>query len=98
MRMSDPRPTLGTGSAYAILAQRARGGVRAAICRVHPNRAELAVVIDRLDHESGAYVPVAAIRPEDLADAIMALSELREATPEAARALGIELLLARGSA
>ncbi|MEL6396619.1 MAG: hypothetical protein AAFQ71_11550 [Planctomycetota bacterium] len=73
-----------------ILAQRGSGPYRASICRAHPQQPQLVICLDRLDLETMRYETVAVFEPERFSNAIEVLSMLRDATPEAARALDVE--------
>lgn len=85
-------------SGSLILAQRASGPFRVAICRERPGTPDITVRLDRLDEETLAYEPVCSFASAEWGEAMRLLINLGDAIPEASRALDAEALLVRGGA
>ena len=83
-------------SGSVILAQRASGPFRVAICRVRADVPDIVVRLDRLDEDTLAYEPVCSFPSGEWGQAMRLFADLGDAIPEASRALNAEALLLRG--
>ena len=94
MRSADITRVLGSGSSLTILAQRFEGRFRAAICCQRSESSEqterIVVMLDRFDAKTCRYDTVFIAPMPEWNEAVAALSKLKDAVPEAARALNVE--------
>jgi hypothetical protein len=77
-------------SGSLILAQRASGPFRVAICRERSESPDITVRLDRLDEQTLAYEPVCSFASAEWGQAMRLLVDLGDAIPEASRALDAE--------
>lgn len=89
-------PPLEQGS--LILAQRASGPFRVAICREHQGSPDITIRLDRLDEQSLSYQRVCSFASGEWGQAVKLLLELDQAIPEASRSLRVQERLTRGRA
>ena len=77
-------------SGSLILAQRASGPFRVAICRERSESPDITVRLDRLDEQTLAYEPVCSFASAEWGQAMRLMVDLGDAIPEASRALDAE--------
>lgn len=98
LRSRPTEPCGAAGSATTILAQRAAGPFRAAICRGpvaagSGREPELVISLERFDIETLCFEPVCTLSPHECGKAVQAIAALKDAVPEAARLLKLSKFL-----
>ena len=88
---ANPSSSLDHGS--LILAQRASGPFRVAICRETQGSPNITDRLDRLNETTLAYEPVCSFASDEWGEAMRLFIDLGDAIPEASRALNAETML-----
>ena len=78
---------------FQILAQRASGPFRVAICREDPELPEITVRLDRLDDQSLVFQPLCTFGAAEWGIAKSLLQEIDQAIAEASRSLSMDARL-----
>jgi hypothetical protein len=85
-------------SGRCVLAQRGSGPFRAAIRRERPGGHRLVITLEKLNTTTLQYELLCSFAPEEWCEAVAAIVALKDAIPEASRALGVEQTFLRGAA